>query len=162
MNEIPDEDLLARNIISGLRECGHFLYFKIGDKGGRRRIFSVLLQHGELPQRELQDILGIQSGSLSELLSKTEADGYIVKTKSETDKRNYNLKLTEKGKIHAKKMQAIYIEKVTTLLECYSVAEQQEFYALLNTLLQHWKSKEVEEGLVLAEKHEQEIIKIGE
>ena len=58
-------------------------------------------------------------------------------------------------------MHAIYLEKVTTMLECYSVAEQQEFYSLLNTLLQHWKSKEVEEGLVLAEQHHQKLNQFG-
>ena len=45
-----------------------------------RPAFSPILSKAkELPQRELQDILGICSGSLSEILAKMEADGFFGK-----------------------------------------------------------------------------------
>ena len=70
-----EEDHISYEIIRHLRRCGHFLYFKTGGKTGRRQIFYILLRREELLQRELQDLLGVQSGSLSEIIIKMEADG---------------------------------------------------------------------------------------
>ena len=64
-----EEDHNSYAIIRHLRRCGHFLYFKTGGKTGRRQIFYILLQRGEVLQRELQDLLGVQSGSLSEIIT---------------------------------------------------------------------------------------------
>ena len=61
----------------GLRACGHFLHFNMGGKAGRKRVLATLLREGEISQRTLQDLLDIQSGSLSEILAKIEADGLL-------------------------------------------------------------------------------------
>lgn len=58
---------MPERIIEYLGACGRFLHYKMGEKAGRRRIFTILSKAKELPQRELQDILGICSGSLSEI-----------------------------------------------------------------------------------------------
>ena len=63
---------MPERIIEYLGACGRFLHYKMGEKAGRRRIFTILSKAKELPQRELQDILGICSGSLSEILAKME------------------------------------------------------------------------------------------
>ena len=86
---------MPERIIEYLGACGRFLHYKMGEKAGRRRIFTILSKAKELPQRELQDILGICSGSLSEILAKMEADGFLEKAKSKTDGRQLNLRLTE-------------------------------------------------------------------
>ena len=92
---------MPERIIEYLGACGRFLHYKMGEKAGRRRIFTILSKAKELPQRELQDILGICSGSLSEILAKMEADGFLEKAKSKTDGRQLNLRLTEAGKKEA-------------------------------------------------------------
>ena len=89
---------MPERIIEYLGACGRFLHYKMGEKAGRRRIFTILSKAKELPQRELQDILGICSGSLSEILAKMEADGFLEKAKSKTDGRQLNLRLTDAGK----------------------------------------------------------------
>ena len=50
---------MPERIIEYLGACGRFLHYKMGEKAGRRRIFTILSKAKELPQRELQDILGI-------------------------------------------------------------------------------------------------------
>ena len=134
------DDALPKRIIANLRICGRYLYFKMGGRTGRRRIFYVLLKQGELPQRELQEILGVCSGSLSEILAKIEADGLIEKTVSRTDGRKLNIRLTGAGLDQALKMQAEYEEMVLRMFDCFSTEQQKAFLSMLETLVKHWDS----------------------
>ena len=54
----------------------------------------MLAERGIITQRELQDMLGVQSGSLSEILNKVETCGYIMRRQNERDRRQMNLELT--------------------------------------------------------------------
>ena len=142
MQENNNKNILCHRIISNLRACGHFLHFRMGGRGGRRRILSTLLEHGELQQRELQDILEVRSGSLSEMLAKIENDGLVEKIRNEQDRRNYNLKLTEKGMNNAIQMQTLYDDKIKQLLSCFTDCQAKDFLAMLDVLLEHWKTME--------------------
>lgn len=141
---------LSHEIIKNLRQCGHFLHFKMGGKAGRRRIFFALLKHKELLQRELQDILEVQSGSLSEMIIKMEANGLVEKVRSKKDGRQLVLKLTPKGVIQAEYSQEEYERRVEKMMSCLSGDEQRELYDLLETMVMHWRNLEVDETFSLA------------
>ena len=49
------------------------------ERQARQRILAMLAERGIITQRELQDMLGVQSGSLSEILNKVETCGYIMR-----------------------------------------------------------------------------------
>ena len=100
----------------GLRACGHFLHFNMGGKAGRKRVLATLLREGEISQRTLQDLLDIQSGSLSEILAKIEADGLLEKVKCGSDRRGYILRLTESGQALAKQVTACHEARVDKLV----------------------------------------------
>ena len=51
-----------------------------------------------MSQKEIQNRLGIRAGSVSELISKLENRGLVVKEKDDEDKRALNIVLTEIGK----------------------------------------------------------------
>lgn len=127
----------------GLRACGHFLHFNMGGKAGRKRVLATLLREGEISQRTLQDLLDIQSGSLSEILAKIEADGLLEKVKCGSDRRGYILRLTESGQALAKQVTACHEARVDKLLGCLSDDEQLALLAMLNKLTLHWSSDEV-------------------
>ncbi len=129
---------LQHEIIKSIGSCGHFLHFKMREKAGRRRIFSVLSKYGELPQKELQSILGVCSGSLSEILAKTETDGYIEKVRSKSDGRQIILRLTDSGRTKSSEMQAAYEEKISLMLSCLSDEEQKNLLEMLDILINHW------------------------
>lgn len=129
---------MPERIIEYLGACGHFLHFKMGEKAGRRRIFTILSKQKELPQRQLQDILGICSGSLSEILAKMEADGFLEKAKSQTDGRQLNLRLTESGKREAVELEKDYQRKVRKMVSCLSKEEQESFLKMLKALAECW------------------------
>lgn len=140
MQKEKKDNEINKKVIRDLRGCGHFLHYKMGGKAGRHRIFHILLERDELQQRELQEILGIQSGSLSEILLKIEADGDIEKTKCEKDRRNYNLKLTPKGIEKAIRMEHAYEEKVEQLLSCFTMKQTEDLLKMLDVLLEHWNT----------------------
>ena len=127
----------------GLRACGHFLHFNMGGKAGRKRVLATLLREGEISQRTLQDLLDIQSGSLSEILAKIEADGLLEKVKCGSDQRGYILRLTESGQALAKQVTACHEARVDKLLGCLSDDEQLALLAMLDKLTLHWSSDEV-------------------
>lgn len=140
----PVNSVSPNEIIAKLAACGHFIHFKMGGKAGRQRIYSTLLKHGELQQRELQSILGIRSGSLSEILAKAEADGFVEKTRNGLDKRNYNLRLTEMGKEYTPIVQEAHDVRVEKLLGCLSEEQKMELSNMLAVLLNHWDTIEQE------------------
>ncbi|MBR4164068.1 MAG: transcriptional regulator [Solobacterium sp.] len=64
----------------------------------QQRILRILEGQEEVTQKELQDMLQIQAGSLSETILKLEKKGYIVRQKSEHDRRKKVVRITEEGK----------------------------------------------------------------
>lgn len=133
---------ISHEVIHQLRFCGHFLYFRMGDKEGKRRILVALLDHKELLQRELQDVLHIKSGSLSESIIKMEADGLLKKEKSEKDGRCLVLKLTEKGKRRAEQLKQEYDARAGEMLSCLTEEQCKQLHDLLEPVTGHWQALE--------------------
>ena len=69
----------------------------IDPRHGQGRILSALRRMNAVSQKELGFILDIRPQSLGELLQKLEANGYIRRRRSPTDKRALIVELTEKG-----------------------------------------------------------------
>ncbi|MBE6491113.1 MAG: winged helix-turn-helix transcriptional regulator [Methanobrevibacter sp.] len=57
----------------------------------------MIHEHGELNQKHLSDGLYITKGAITKAVLKLESGGWIVREKSQYDKRYNVLKLTEKG-----------------------------------------------------------------
>ncbi|MGN0106360.1 MAG: MarR family winged helix-turn-helix transcriptional regulator [Hominilimicola sp.] len=124
-------------IIKELRSCGHFLHYRTGGKTGRRRILLALSRHNNLLQRELQDILDVKSGSLSEVIINMESDGLIKKTKSEKDGRQFVLSLTDEGVRQAEISHKKYEEQVEKITRCLSDEQKYELSKLLKIITNH-------------------------
>ena len=86
-----------------------------------------------MPQRELQDYLGIQPGSMSELIGKLEQKGLLQRVASEKDRRSRILMLTEQGR---ELTDAVKEEQ--ELFGILSEEEQGQLRALLTKLLEAW------------------------
>ena len=131
---------VSHQAIAQLRACGHFLYYRMGGRVGRRRILTLLSEHPNMLQKELQDTLQIQSGSLSEVIIKLEEAGLVEKGKCEKDGRQWTINLTEKGKLQAQRLKTEYNEKVLKMTECLSPEQLDVLNELLSTMLEHWNS----------------------
>lgn len=88
-----------------------------------------------MTQKELQEILQIQPGSMSELLAKLEEKGLILRRKDDEDKRRSILTLTEAGQTAAKEQQG----EEKPLFGALDETEQEELKNLLGKLLDSWK-----------------------
>ena len=131
--ELQQEHTLALR----LRACGHFLYYQTGGKAGQRRILVTLLKQEGLTQKELQDVLEISSGALSEILQKMEDASLIARKKSSDDKRQVKLSLTPAGKDMALQVKAHYHRMLERMFECLDEQEKAQLGGILEKLVAH-------------------------
>jgi len=120
-----------------LKTCGRFLYYQIGGKSGQQRILMRLSNRGPTTQKELQDVLEISSGALSEILQKMEDSGLILRTKSAEDKRQVNLLLTQLGHEKAQSVETHYHRTLDRMFECLSAEQKDQLEETLGILTTH-------------------------
>ena len=140
--DTKNDEPLTHQIITQLRVCGHFLHYKMGGRVSWRRILIVLSKHDELLQRELQDILGVQSGTLSEMIIGMEKDGLVEKSRSRDDGRQLVLKLTSKGKAQTARCKREYNEQIEKMMSCFSDEQLANLHELLEIMLVNWEKCE--------------------
>ena len=106
----------------------------MGSARGQTLILSILVGREDLSQRELQQMLGIQPGSMSEIVSKLEKKGLLTREKGE-DRRGNLLRITEAGR------QAIPTVARMDEDELFQALDEQErttLSGLLRKLLNDW------------------------
>lgn len=130
------EDNNDDDLLSLLAKSSHILHHRKGGKRGQGKILKILAEHQEINQKELQEILGIESGSMSELVIKLEHKGLITRTKDETDKRMTKLIITELGLEAWKELESNDEEESKLIYGFLSEQEQEELKVLLQKLLQ--------------------------
>lgn len=105
---------------------------------GQGRLLVLLSQYGALTQRELIELTGRRSATLSEQLDGMEKSGLISRCKNEQDKRNVDVELTEQGKkaaIEAMQIRQAYADE---LFDTIPQRKKQQLAGLLDSLLHTW------------------------
>lgn len=93
MGALRDEELVKKMIICS-RYVRHYRHKNIAQD----RVVELLGSHGaKMSQKDIQNQLGIRAASVSELVSKLDSRGLVVKERSEEDRRAFNIVLTEAG-----------------------------------------------------------------
>ena len=125
-----------------LRRCGHYLHHHWGcGRASQMRVLHILEDCGEMTQRELQDRMRIQQGSLSELVKKLEDQSFITRTCSPTDRRQLLIRITEPGRQQSQLLRERRNTEAMELAGALSEEEQQTLRDLLNTLLDSWQNR---------------------
>ena len=132
-----------RNDLAGKFErCGRLLSHCLGKRRGQGRILRTLCQRGEMPQKELQDLLGIQAGSMSEIAAKLENKGLIVRVRSEEDRRKIFLAVTEAGRDEVAASDENHIlRRRAELFSALTPEEQHTLEELLDKLSDDWSRR---------------------
>lgn len=130
----PEEQLTAL-----LRLCGKFMYFH-SRPGMQQGMVLQMLREGPLTQKQIQEQLGTQPGSVSELISKLEKKNLLQRQRSETDRRTVLLTLTERGADMARRHTGYPASGLYTAL---TEAEQETLIRLLNKLQSDWAERRV-------------------
>ena len=96
-------------------------------------VFLVLWEEDHLPVSEIGERLLLDSGTLTPLLKKMEAQGFLTRTRSKQDERSVLVDLTEKGR--ALKEKALQIPLQMSQCVRLSAEEGKTLYRLLYKLL---------------------------
>ncbi|CUS26633.1 MarR family transcriptional regulator [Paucilactobacillus oligofermentans DSM 15707 = LMG 22743] len=65
---------------------------------GQGHLLSVLMEHDNLSQKELADVVHIRAASVTDLLEKMEHEGLVIRTKDEKDRRITRVSISDKGR----------------------------------------------------------------
>ena len=101
---------------------------------GQALILSILAGREALSQQALQQMLGVQPGSLSEILTKLERKGFIQRQKAE-DRRGNLLRITEAGRQAIPEIEQGDGDGWFSALDA---AQQEQLSDMLRSLLYDW------------------------
>lgn len=132
---------MNEQLIINLRNLGHMMRLLYEGKASQKRILIILDESGTTTQRDLTERLGIQPGSASEILSKLENTGLIIRTQNEDDRRTTDICLTDKGKEMAGEALAQRQKRHEEMFSCLSKEERQELLSLMERVCADWKTR---------------------
>ncbi len=109
---------------------------------GKGRILSVLSRREGITQKELSEHLDIRPQSLSDSLARLEEEGLIYRERSETDKRELRLHLTDEGRSHAEEIRKRRTERAEKFFAALTEDEKKTLGILLSKLADANEEKE--------------------
>lgn len=137
---------IPEKLIINLRDINHVMRSLYEGKGSQKRILIVLNEVGNITQRELTERLGIQPGSVSEVIAKLEDAGNIVRVPSESDRRTMDVALTEQGRILAETLLAQREKRHEEMFSCLSEEERSSLLKFLEKINEDWETRYQETG----------------
>lgn len=132
-----DADINNKLIIN-MRDLNHIMRFLYEGKASQKRILIILNEVKSITQRDLTEWLGVQPGSASEVLSKLENAGLIMRTASEADRRTTNITLTKQGKDLAVEATKQRDERHAEMFSVLSENEKETLLFLLEKINKDW------------------------
>lgn len=126
-------------LILNLRDLNYMMRLLYEGKASQKRILIILNESGAMTQRDLTERLGIKPGSASEILSKLENAGLIVRTQNKADRRTTDICLTDSGRELAAEALAQRQKRHEEMFSCLTGEESQELLSLLEKICADWK-----------------------
>ena len=128
-----------KDLFDYLQRCGYYIHSQKGKKFGQYRILLILRKEGQIQQKKLQDILKIQSGSISEILSKLESRCLIKRFRDELDKRRILISLTEEGYKTIIAIEEEFKNEEQYLFDTLDEDECEQLGSILKKLCDEWR-----------------------
>lgn len=128
-------------LIINMRDLNHIMRLLYEGKSSQKRILIILNEVKSITQRDLTRRLGIQPGSASEVLSKLENRGLIVRTASQTDRRTTNITLTSQGTQLAVEAVKQRNQRHLEMFSCLSEKEKNQLLSLLEKINEDWAKR---------------------
>ena len=97
-----------------------------------------------MTQRDLQEASCITSASLSEVVAKLEAEGLLSRERSETDRRQLTLTLTDEGRRRARDFIESRREFERRAFDCLTPAERDHLLETLDRVAERWEQIEAQ------------------
>lgn len=152
-----ERNSLNIDVLHQLRRCGHFLHQMMGGgKASQFRVLNILSRHENVTQCQLQELMGVRQSSMSELVQKLEEQGLITRERSESDRRQIIISLTDAGMRESCANEEQRATQAQEMLNPLSEEEQRQLYLLLEKLLSAWEANRKMEGKHPHQKHREE------
>jgi DNA-binding MarR family transcriptional regulator len=97
---------------------------------------TEIAAHPFITQRELSECLYLQKSSVSRLVDKLEMSGWVVRQRSEFDRRVTTLVLTQRGQLLADQITAARANKFADVLSRIPPSEREHVISSLDTLIE--------------------------
>ena len=101
------------------------------------RLMECAARNPGVSSRELCEFLDLRPSSLSEMLSRAEADGLLTRTADEADRRIQRISLTEKGQKTVTEMETAREQDARRRVSCFTEEEKEQFCRLCEKLSAH-------------------------
>lgn len=139
----PRYDILDKGnrLIWNFRDIAHTMRQTSEGKGSQKRVLIILRESGSMTQKELTDRLGVQPGSVSEVLGKLEAAGLIRRVPNGTDRRTTDICLTEAGEVAAEDAYTQRQQRHQQMFSSLTDQEMDQLLLLLEKLNADWDKK---------------------
>ena len=145
MCETTAQPSVELQILRRLGYFGYYLHTHWGGRNGKQHILVELLAHdGCMTQRDLQEASCITSASLSEVVTKLETEGLLSRERSETDRRQLTLTLTDEGRRRARNFIESRREFERLAFDCLTPEERDHLLETLDRVTGRWEEIEAE------------------
>ncbi len=104
------------------------------------RLLSCLLENSGVSSRDLCEMLDLRPSSLSEMLSRGEEAGLLLRVPDENDRRIQHISLTEEGRALALRRENSRRSDDEEKTSCFTEEEARQFCALSRRLAAHLES----------------------
>lgn len=137
MEQKKNADELSLKLEKSVHELFRRLYLKNRNIGSQTqgKTLKILYVKGSMSQKEMQEKLGVQSGTISEIINKLERKELVTRHIDPADRRRVILSLTEKGKEDVEEFSRQNQNYVASFFQVLEESEKMELERLLQILL---------------------------
>lgn len=126
-------EFLLRRLCFSVKVAGRKVLRDFDITSSQFDILQKLFFKGEMRLTDLSEELGITKGTASGIVKRLVDYGYVRKTKSQVDKRVYNLSITDEGK---EVIEEVINKRVEYIRDIFSVFDESKQKAFLEQLKQ--------------------------
>lgn len=133
----PSNDMEASlKLETLLHQLFHKIYLKNRNSGQQTqgKVLKILYRKGQLSQKEVQNFLEVRPGTISEIITKLEKKGLVIRIQDSEDRRKVLLTLTEKGRLDVEAFNQNYQNHVIAYFNILTKEEKNEFIRILQKL----------------------------
>ena len=107
---------------------------------GQFQALHFIAQNEGLPQCRIQDHFELDKGSVSSLMKGLEKNGFIERRQDKSDKRAFNIYLTEKAKRQLPAIREVYRNWTMQLLDGFSDDEKEMLFGYMERMMANAKA----------------------
>ena len=136
----------VRRLLQNLGYFGHFLHVHAGGRSGKQHILTAIYQNGgNIAQSDLAKQSCVSTASLSGVIAKLEAGGFISRVRSATDGRQLDIQLTPAGTEKARELVAAKLAFENEAFTCLDEDERAVLLDMLDRIAANWRAIEARE-----------------